>query len=152
MKNEDKGGAQGRGKGRGQGRGGRGGSKHGSGRGGGGGGGRGRGGGKGGSSGSSGGGGGPEDDGLPANKKRRLKFERQQHRPEFDTVLRSKEIWNKLRERKVCTLLVYIPGTIVYGARYSVYYMYVGVVRVVSCERKSWSCEGTVVGEVLAVV
>ncbi|CAN0150109.1 unnamed protein product, partial [Discosporangium mesarthrocarpum] len=41
------------------------------------------------------------DDGLPANKKRRLKLERQQCRPEFDTVRRSKEIWNKLRERKV---------------------------------------------------
>lgn len=39
---------------------------------------------------------------LPANKKRRLKLERQQHRPEFETVVRSKEIWNKLRERKVC--------------------------------------------------
>ncbi|CAN0424562.1 unnamed protein product, partial [Scytosiphon promiscuus] len=39
--------------------------------------------------------------GGPANKKRKLKFERQQHRPQFDTVLRSKEIWNKLRERKV---------------------------------------------------
>ena len=94
MKNEDNGGAQGRGKGRGQGRGGRGGSKRESGRGGGGNA-RGRGGGKGGS------GGAGEDDGLPSNKKRRLKFERQQHRPEFDTVLRSKEIWNKLRERKV---------------------------------------------------
>ncbi|CAM9979824.1 unnamed protein product, partial [Choristocarpus tenellus] len=45
--------------------------------------------------------GGGGEDGLPANKKRRLKMERQQHRPEFDTVKRSKEIWNKLRERKV---------------------------------------------------
>lgn len=38
---------------------------------------------------------------MPSNKKRRLKMERQQHRPEFDTVLRSKKIWNRLRERKV---------------------------------------------------
>ncbi|CAM9394427.1 unnamed protein product, partial [Phaeothamnion confervicola] len=41
------------------------------------------------------------DDEGPANKKRRLKRERQAQRPEFDTVARSKEIWNKLRERKV---------------------------------------------------
>lgn len=41
------------------------------------------------------------EEGGPANKKRKLKFERQQYRPQFDTVLRSKEIWNKLRERKV---------------------------------------------------
>lgn len=44
---------------------------------------------------------GRETDSLPVNKKRRLKLERQQHRPEFDTVTRAKQIWNKLRERKV---------------------------------------------------
>lgn len=44
---------------------------------------------------------GGQADGLPVNKKRRLKLERQQHRPEFDTVSRAKQIWNKLRERKV---------------------------------------------------
>ncbi|CAM9660120.1 unnamed protein product, partial [Sphacelaria rigidula] len=65
-------------------------------------GGRGAGGGRGKGKGGGGNGGrGGAEDGLPANKKRRLKMERQQHRPEFDTVLRSKEIWNKLRERKV---------------------------------------------------
>ncbi|CAM9839094.1 unnamed protein product, partial [Ectocarpus fasciculatus] len=48
-----------------------------------------------------GGGGGGEEDKGPANKKRKLKLERQQHRPQFTTVVRAKEIWNKLRERKV---------------------------------------------------
>ncbi|CBJ28598.1 conserved unknown protein [Ectocarpus siliculosus] len=67
--------------------------------------GRGRGGGKAsggrGNSDDKGGGGGGEEDKGPANKKRKLKLERQQQRPQFNTVKRSKEIWNKLRERKV---------------------------------------------------
>ncbi|CAM9406164.1 unnamed protein product [Chrysoparadoxa australica] len=44
-----------------------------------------------------------EEDGAqgPGNKKRALRKERQSHRPEFDTVERAKQIWNKLRERKV---------------------------------------------------
>ncbi len=37
---------------------------------------------------------------IPANKKRRLRLERQSLKPEFEAAQKSKVLWNKLREKK----------------------------------------------------
>eukprot|EP00639_Heterosigma_akashiwo_P010570 CAMPEP_0206375304 /NCGR_PEP_ID=MMETSP0294-20121207/8804_1 /ASSEMBLY_ACC=CAM_ASM_000327 /TAXON_ID=39354 /ORGANISM="Heterosigma akashiwo, Strain CCMP2393" /LENGTH=523 /DNA_ID=CAMNT_0053823207 /DNA_START=58 /DNA_END=1626 /DNA_ORIENTATION=+ len=43
----------------------------------------------------------PSDTDLPANKKRRLKKERQQAKPHYELVVELNKLWNKLREHNI---------------------------------------------------